>query len=189
MKLVPPLLVSLLVAGAPVRADSIAHTACQTDPDFMEWDGSNSELPLGAFRLEVLPDSGRAPGNFAVTIEKRATATIELLRPTRACRLRLTVDDCPAIADVVDAVERLRISVGENHAAELDRIVLHGTTYRLQVSGNYLQRHSISYHGDADNPIYELSQTARERLEACVPQSIRDFVNPPATPRPYSYNP
>lgn len=182
MKLVPPLLLSLLVAGAPVRADSIAHTACQTDPDLMEWDGSDSELPLGAFRLEVLPDSGRAPGNFVVTIEKRATATIELLRPTRACRLRLTVDDCPAIADVANAVEQLSIPVGKDHAAELDRITLHGTTYRLQVRGNSGQRHSISYYSDYDNPILDLMNDARERLLACVPPSLQDFVDPPPTP-------
>lgn len=176
------LLAGALAASAPAQADSVVDTACRTTEFLPVWEDTNAELPYSAFRLEVLPDSARKPGNFVATIAKRTTATIELTRPTRACRWELTVDDCPAIADVANAVEHLSIPVGKGHAAELDRITLHGTTYRLEVRGNGGQRHSISYYSEHDNPILDLMHDARERLLACVPPPLQHFVNPPSTP-------
>ncbi|MEJ1250475.1 hypothetical protein [Denitratimonas tolerans] len=174
------LLAAGFAASTPAQADSVVDAACQTTEFRPVWEDTNAELPYSAFRLEVLPDSARTPGNFVATIAKRSTATIELVRPTRACRWELTVDDCPAIADVANAVEQLSIPVGKGHAAELDRITLHGNTYRLQVRGNSGQRHSISYYSDYDNPILDLINDARESLLACVPKSLQDFVDPPS---------
>ncbi|MDX9701049.1 MAG: hypothetical protein RBT55_15850, partial [Rhodocyclaceae bacterium] len=59
---------------------------------------------------------------------------------------------------------------------------LHGNTYRLQVRGTYGQHHSISYYSELDNPILDFMNDARQRLLACVPPSLQDFVDPPPSP-------
>lgn len=178
----PILLAAAFAASAPVHADSDVDAVCETNGFLPEWADPRPELPYSTFRLEILPDSGRKPGYFVATITRHTTATVELMRPTRACRLELTVDDCPAIADVADAVEQLDIPIGKGHAASLERIALHATTYRLQVRGPYLHRHSVSYYSELDNPIAGFMHDARERLLACVPQAIQDFIYPPSNP-------
>ena len=169
-------------ACLPAHAAPDMDALCETNQFDSGRDGSQSELPYSAFRLVILPDMGRSPGNFIATITKHATATIELTRPTRTCRWELTVDDCPAIADVAAAFEQLNIPIGKDHAAPLEWITLHATTYRLEVRGTQGQRHSISYHSELDNPIAEFMHDARGRLLACVPQLLQDPVDPSTDP-------
>lgn len=172
------LLAAAFAASLPAHADPGVDTACETTEFFPEWAEASPELPFMAFRLEILPVAGRRPGNFVATITKRSTASIRMLRPTRACRLELTSDECPAIADVAQAIEQLTIPIGKTYAAPLERITLHAPSYRLQVRGTNGERHSVSYN-DPDNPIADFMHDARERLLTCVPQAIQDFVDPP----------
>ncbi len=179
------LVAAAIAASLPAHADPDVDAACETTADLLPpggWGELDAELPHSAFRLAILPDMGRSPGNFVATVAKRATATIELSRPTRACRWELTVDECPAIADVAVAFEQLNIPVGKDHAAPLERIALHATAYSLRVRGTHGQRHAISYYSEFDNPILDFMNDARERLLACVPPSLQDFVDPPSNP-------
>lgn len=179
------LLATIFTASVPAQADLDVDTACQTTPDPVPpggWGELDAELPLRAFRLAILPDAGRSPGFFVATISQHTTAIIELRRPSRVCRLELNHGECPAITEVAQAVEQLNIPIGKDHAAPLERITLHATTYILEVRGSHGWRHSVRYYGEHDNPIAGFMHDARERLLACVPQAIQDFIDPPSNP-------
>lgn len=175
------LLAAAFAASFPAHADPEVDAACQTTEFSVRLESANTELPHQSFRLEILPDSGRRPGNFIATITQKTTATIELIRPTVTCRIERTIEDCPAIAEVVHAAEQLTTSVVRNHAAPLTQITLHANTYRLQVRGTQGQHHLLSYSGEHENPIADFMRHARERLLTCVPSAIlrkRDFSSP-----------
>lgn len=181
--LLTTLLTATFAAIVPVHAADPTYNSCQTTeslPPPGGWGELDAELPYSAFRLAILPDAGRSPGNFVATIVKHSTATIELRRPGRVCALTLGLDDCPAIGEVAKAVEQLEVGIAHQHAAEPDRIVLHGTGYQIQVRGSAGQRHSLYYYGEHDNPIASFLHDARERLLTCVPDSARDFIDSPS---------
>ncbi|HRP76662.1 MAG TPA: hypothetical protein PKZ27_13755 [Rhodocyclaceae bacterium] len=127
--------------------------------------------------------SGKAPTPNYPTAHSawkccRIPLALQLCRHHRKAQHRHHRTGTPVAA----AFEQLNIPVGKDHAAELDRITLHGNTYRLQVRGTYGQHHSISYYSELDNPILDFMNDARQRLLACVPPSLQDFVDPPPSP-------
>jgi hypothetical protein len=112
-----PLLAVAFASSALAHAYPDVDAACETRQYVPAGEDLDAELPHSAFRLEVLLDSGRLPGNFIATIAKHSTASIELMLPTRACRWEMTNENCPAIAEIAQDAEQLNIPIGKDHAA------------------------------------------------------------------------
>ncbi len=115
-----------------VLAQPAVDMACETSEFFPDWAETPEPVPPGTFQLQIQPDSDRATGNFDATIGS-GKASLRLLRPGRACRLELTIEDCPAIGDVAQAFEQLNVPIGQGYATAPAALQLHPTHYRLRV--------------------------------------------------------
>ena len=82
------------------------------------------------------------------------------------------------MGDVTATLGDMMVPISPQHGAPLGAIALHATTYRLEVRGRGVGSGAfLTFYGEIDNPIRAFLVESREKLAACLPDDVAEYVD------------